>query len=114
MGVEDIIINPNYTGRVEDGYDIALLQLPTPSLHSLPRLARSTAQLHPMTDGLVALGWGKTENGDFPEMLRMASTITILDNDVCNVDGLWDGIITDSMICAKSFPGENVCEGEWL
>ena len=94
------VINPNYTGRIEDGYDVALLQLATPSLFTPPGLPPLMDRLRPLAD-LVAVGWQGAGIETPPEELQIITNFTVLPNAFCNSTEAWDGRIKETMICGQ-------------
>lgn len=111
MRVSETIIHPNYTtGKLELGYDIALLMLPE-AVHDIPipSLASPQLTLHSeMT--LFTLGWGQlnTSSTALAETLRVGTRSTVLRHGsrACQ----WD----DTLFFCLSAEGQNVdgtCKG---
>ena len=108
----DTFMHTKYISRnVTNGYDVALVLLSEVSKHTWARLPSPSDVLKPNTR-LVALGWGRTHDGKTSSELQMATEITAITNSECKKDDVWGDIIKDSMICAISFNGQDVCDGE--
>lgn len=89
-----------------EGNDIALLKLKGKSKHTPATLPTAS---HRLTTGemLVALGWGVGSG----EHLQQAATLGVIENDICSGKDVWGDLIIDSMICAFSPAGQDVCPG---
>ncbi|CAD7699406.1 unnamed protein product [Ostreobium quekettii] len=109
----DTIIHEDWTGELKDGNDIALLRLKTASRHIPGGLATAIHSLLG-AEQLLALGWGKQENGTTGDrkQLQQATSIDYLQNKFCNSSEAWNGLIQSTMLCAFSFNGEDVCKGD--
>ena len=105
------IIHEKWTGNVGEGHDIALLKLSGQSKHTPVRLPPCNHKL-PGGSELMALGWGfQDESGGTTKDLQQATTIDLIPSHICKAEEVWGSIIKDSMICAFSFKGEDVCKG---
>ncbi|CAD7694937.1 unnamed protein product [Ostreobium quekettii] len=105
---ESAFIHEGYTDSSDVGNDIALLRL-----REIDR-PRQTPVALPSRDwklaggvNLVALGWG---DGKIAE-LQQAPNLLFIENKFCNDPDLWNGIVSDSMMCAFS-SGQDVCKGD--
>ena len=112
LNLTQVIPHPNYTGRVTDGYDIALLELSRPA--SVPTVTL-TSSLSELDDGGVpstTIGWGITEEDELSPILQKVN-VPIVPNAVCNQPQSYNGRIKDDMICA-GFPegGKDACQGD--
>lgn len=99
----DTLIHPEYiSGNVINGYDVALVRLSEVSKHIGARLPSPSDILEP-NRRLVALGWGRTHDGETSSELQMATEITPITNSECKKQDVWGDIIKESIICAMSF-----------
>jgi len=110
---QDIIIHDGWTGRSEDGFDIALVELRGVSVnYPVPFAMRPN-----VLDGVhqvSALGWGLGQDGEPEEDLQHTGKLTILMNKYCDdKDEGWGGIIQDAMVCAFGLgDGADTCPGD--
>lgn len=110
---QDIIIHEGWTGRSEDGFDIALVELRGVSVnYPVPFAMRPN-----VLDGVhrvSALGWGLGQDGEPEEDLQHTGKLTILMNKYCDdKDEGWGGIIQDAMVCAFGLgDGADTCPGD--
>ena len=86
---QETFIHEDWTGRVEDGNDIALIKLSQKSKKVPVGLPSSVDKLD-AGQRFVAIGWGLRGVGK----------------------NVWGPIIKDSMLCAFNFGGQEICEGE--
>lgn len=108
--VRRVVVNPNYLANV--GYDIALLELSTPSTKTPARVvgAGGAALWAPATLESI-VGFGTTsEGGDVADTLQEAQ-VPITTDAYCS--GAYDDFDATSMVCA-GFPegGVDTCQGD--
>ncbi|KAF5902383.1 transmembrane protease serine 2-like, partial [Clarias magur] len=113
--VRAIISHPDYDTDTSAN-DIALMKLWTPLQFSssvapvcLPNsgLDFSTSRNYYVT------GWGATTNGGSASSQLREAQISLITNTVCNSQQVYNGKITDSMICAgKLEGGVDSCQGD--
>ena len=105
-------MHPNWTGRLEDGSDIALVRLRGVSVNQpVPLAIRTNALVN--VNAVTALGWGGTSDGESAENLQITNNLRLLENKYCDdeIDG-WGDIIQESMICTSGLrEGLDTCEG---
>lgn len=102
----------NSTTGVGGGYDIALLKLNQKSNIHPVALPDPGADI---SRNLVALGWGRQEDGSKPKDLKQATELSVIRNSICDEDeDAWPNIdILDSMLCATGEgSGQDACEGD--
>lgn len=106
-------MHPNWTGRLEDGSDIALVRLRGVSVNQpVPLAIRTNALVN--VNAVTALGWGGTSDGESAENLQITNNLRLLENKYCDdeIDG-WGDIIQESMICTSGLrEGLDTCEGD--
>lgn len=109
----DIHMHPNWTGRLEDGSDIALVRLRGASVNQpVPLAIRTNALVN--VNAVTALGWGGTSDDESAENLQITNNLRLLENKYCDdeSDG-WGDIIQESMICTSGLrEGLDTCEGD--
>jgi secreted trypsin-like serine protease len=108
--VRRVVVNPNYLANV--GYDIALLELSTPSTKTPARVVGAGgASLWAPTTLETIVGFGTTsEGGDTADTLQEAQ-VPITTDAYCS--GAYDDFDATSMVCA-GFPegGVDTCQGD--
>ncbi|KAM9456166.1 transmembrane protease serine 2 isoform 1-T1 [Clarias gariepinus] len=113
--VSEVISHSGYNTDTSTN-DIALMKLRTPLQFSssiapvcLPNsgLDFSTSRTYYVT------GWGATSNGGFASNELREAQVSLISNTVCNSQQVYNGQITDSMICAgKLEGGVDSCQGD--
>ncbi len=111
--VERIIIHPSYDPFLPDSpFDIALLELQTPSSNPpIQTLGNFSVQDDPGKPA-TALGWGTLSASDpvFPDALHQV-TVPVISNQTCDL--AMGGIIKDNMLCAGFVEGgKDACSGD--
>lgn len=111
--VQRIIIHPSYDPfRADSPFDIALLELQTPSsITPIQTLGNFSVQDDPGKSS-TAMGWGTLSAADpvFPDALHQV-TVPIISNQTCDL--AMGGIIEDSMLCAGFVEGgKDACLGD--
>lgn len=111
MLTQNAVLHENWTGNVAEGYDVGLLRLDRVSTHVPAGLPTSIDAIRG-GQRLVALGWGREDDGDNDD-LQQAASIEFVRNDFCRLDEFWGDVIKDSMLCAFGFDGgQEVCQGD--
>lgn len=103
-------VHEKWTGRPEDGYDIALVLVNGQSKHPPAGMALA---LKPSfsTDKVVALGWGKDKTGKMVKDLQQTTSVEVIQNRFCDDEDYWPSL-KESMICAFGIESnQNLCEG---
>lgn len=101
LSADNTFIHEMWNGKVEDGYDIALIELDSESELSVPDLDTPWNRHH--DERLFAvLGWGMNESREFPDRLQVATELPFIPLNSCNIEQRWNGGIKSSMICAGS------------
>lgn len=101
--MEKTIIHPKWTGNEQDGFDVAMLQLPRATKKPYVALANSGTPLQ-QSQLLLALGWGQqTLRSGITNKLQQADFM-YLTNRICSLDNpaAWGPLIKDQMLCAES------------
>ncbi|XP_062703144.1 serine protease grass [Aedes albopictus] len=102
------VMHENYNKKPGQ-YDIALVKLHQPANITVDRiypicLPVTTQWLMMKPSELIASGWGLTENGRLPDVLRHATLQTLMDRPYyCK---------KEQMICARGSKGETHCRGD--
>lgn len=110
------VINHEKYNSVNNDYDIALLKLSTPLTFSgrvkPVCLPNSGVDLSAGRQAWIT-GWGALRSsGPSPDVLNQAQ-VTIYSRDLCNRNGILDGQVTETMICAgKLEGGVDSCQGD--
>lgn len=89
LSVRRVVVHENYFDQA--GFDIALLELATPSRQpTVPLLTpEETNLVAPLASALV-IGWGELADGSYPDGLHEANT-TLVAGQVCTDSGTFDG-----------------------
>lgn len=103
-----VLIHESWTGRVIDGFDIAMLKLDREAKFGLPSLSRT---LNPnLTDAeLVALGWWKNASNEL-DSLQIVQNIPYIPKGKCNK--FWNGIVKENQLCGGLLYTD-ACHGEF-
>ncbi|XP_030617195.1 kallikrein-6-like isoform X1 [Delphinapterus leucas] len=104
------VVHPGYNAAIHD-QDIMLLRLSRPakfSAHIQPlSLERDCSANH---TSCHILGWGKTADGDFPNIIQCAY-LHLVPREEC--DRAYPGQITQNMVCAGDEKhGKDSCQGD--
>ncbi|EDS28145.1 proacrosin [Culex quinquefasciatus] len=94
--------------------DIALLELTSSVGYSdyIQPICLNSLEVSGRDSGMV-VGWGRTEDGDLPEMLKAASMPIISHIDCLASDrDVYGGVLDSGMICAGHQNGTSVCNGD--
>lgn len=118
LAVKRVIQHPHWDPHNGDNaFDIALLELETPSTQTPIKLAEAQAPLIAPGTPAIALGWGKvslTSSGEdaYADILQQVE-LPIVSNLVCQVAYGNEATIFNSMLCA-GLPegGKDTCEGD--
>lgn len=114
MRVQRILVHPKNRQTNKLAYDYALLYMPSPlysNTSSKPIASVPLAQTAPRVgDACVVSGWGKTETGEVPRMMRFA-TVYVQNKQRCAAAyGKWS--LPRQHICAKGRSGESSDSGD--
>lgn len=94
--------------------DIALLELTSSVGYSdyIQPICLNSLEVSGRDSGIV-VGWGRTEDGDLPDMLKAASMPIISHIDCLASDrDVYGGVLDSGMICAGHQNGTSVCNGD--
>ncbi|XP_038540493.1 transmembrane protease serine 11B-like protein isoform X1 [Canis lupus familiaris] len=113
--VQQIIVHEDYI-QGEHHDDIAVIQLSEKVLfqNDVHRVCLPEAtQVFPPGEGVVVTGWGAfSYNGKYPEVLQKAP-VKIIDTNTCNAREGYDGLVSDTMLCAGYLEGnKDACQGD--
>ena len=97
----------SWTGDVNEGYDIAVIELDREANVTLPVFDRQGGEFR-YGQAFTAVGWGRNRKGAFPDRLQMAENLINLPPQRCRKRF---GIEFEKMICA-GLMYEDTCEGE--
>ena len=91
-------------------YDIAVLELDDPINLAEPILARQDYDFD-TSQNFTAVGRGKTETGQYPNILQMATGMSYMAPTKCSKRLEYE--IKDGMLCAKSLDRkQGICDGQ--
>jgi trypsin len=110
-GVEHIVVHEQYNAHTHEN-DIALIKLKSPPNGKVIPLAAESLTI-PVGQSLEVTGWGATrEGGDTSNDLLIAE-VPYADTAACNAPAVYNGTITDGMICAGFKEGGiDSCQGD--
>lgn len=111
--VKKIIVHPSYRDATL-GFDIALVELVVRSNETTIDFVNPLNESQLAFPGVLGwvTGWGITETG-YPSIQLKDVDVRRLDNDTCNSPQMYDGIITETMLCAGYRIGEkDSCQGD--
>ncbi|MEN9847686.1 MAG: hypothetical protein RL368_426 [Pseudomonadota bacterium] len=112
-----IIVHPQYKNEsdyIPPENDIALIQLARPATQNILHLSNAYNPASFTDNSAVVLGWGTTSTyqSNYPLMLQQ-TTVPITSTALCNGIYVYNGKITDSMVCAGfSQGGMDACQGD--
>ncbi|XP_048224921.1 kallikrein-6-like [Perognathus longimembris pacificus] len=108
--VARMVVHPNYNPRTHDN-DLMMLRLAHP--------VKISSRIQPVTmetncsaqkSSCLTLGWGKTEEGVFPNTIHCANVHLV---PWADCERAYPGKITRSMVCAKNDEeGSDSCQGD--
>ena len=103
------VLHPRWNGKVEKGFDIALLKLDRKTDSAIPEIL---AKKNSLSAGsrLTSLGWGDPESSEYSEELHMANDLLVAPPKICRDDGY--RVDEDRMVCA-GLTQENTCKGDF-
>ncbi|GMH38564.1 hypothetical protein BSKO_06448 [Bryopsis sp. KO-2023] len=107
--VTESYLHPKWTGKLEDGFDIALLLLPSPSVHNPVGLPSAQAEFK-RSSKLLAIGLGKTGQEPLPDFLQQLE-LEVVSEVKCTERWKASVTIRKEMLCAFSLQGD-VCRGD--
>ncbi|KAM6038988.1 transmembrane protease serine 12 [Chlamydotis macqueenii] len=114
--IKSITVHPEFNGDTFEN-DIALFQLHSAVRYSdyIQPLCLPPAHLDAYLDNETACyvsGWGLTEEGKTPAMLKEAQ-VEIIPSSICNGSDAYRGLVKMNMICAGSQSGgTDTCQGD--
>lgn len=95
----------------QNGYDIAVLVLKSPSTKQPIQLA--PGDLPGFGAKLLAAGYGGNSGSRFSPSLQQADSLDYIPNDNCNRPEAYNGQIKDNMLCAMDLSGlQDACQGD--
>eukprot|EP00210_Caulerpa_lentillifera_P005042 g4815.t1 len=103
--------HPLWTGELADGHDIALIEITKRATFDIPAVV-APRHNHQSRQELGTVGWSRTNGGGvlYSEGLQVITGLSLTSQEICNSNTNWNGIITESMICAQSGDSE-FCTG---
>ncbi|CAH8509166.1 unnamed protein product [Schistosoma turkestanicum] len=116
MNISSILIHPNYRLHNLYDYDYALIKIILPIQFTTKRrpicLLNSTmTNINDLNDCYVA-GWGSSEDAPISNELRHLN-IPLLNFTICNQTEVYQGKLTETMICAGYITGgKDSCQGD--
>ncbi|XP_036278589.1 transmembrane protease serine 11C [Pipistrellus kuhlii] len=113
--IKNITIHEDYHYPAHEN-DIALVNLASPVLYTsnIRRVCLPEANyIFPPNSSVVVTGWGTSKtDGSIPNILQKA-TVKIIDNQTCNKEEIYNGMITPGMLCAGFLRGKvDACQGD--
>ncbi|XP_074128786.1 transmembrane protease serine 11B-like protein [Sminthopsis crassicaudata] len=113
--IKDFIVHENYNPRAHhDDIAVVLLAEPVHFTNNVHRVCLPEAtQSFPPGSDVVVTGWGAlSKDGEFPKLLQKAP-VKIIDTGICNSKDSYDGLISDTMLCAGYIEGHiDACQGD--
>lgn len=113
FSAKKIIAHPKYNRSTLD-YDYALIQLNGDSQFRTIDLNRVEIDISADPFNVWTSGWGTTSEGSYalPNILNKVE-VPLVTKDACNASNVYDGDVTDRMICA-GYPqgGKDSCQGD--
>lgn len=112
--ISTIKVHPQYNTTLLH-YDIALLQLSTPSSNAQIALFDGTSlesvQASLLGEMTTAIGWGLADGSSwyYPEKLRQVN-LPVVNNSFCN--NVYNTSLVASQMCAGYYEGKDVCNGD--
>ncbi|XP_036621549.1 transmembrane protease serine 11C-like [Trichosurus vulpecula] len=113
--VKNIIVHEKYQYPAHH-YDIAVINLSKPVLYTsnVRKVCLPEANYNfPPNSDVVVTGWGSRKtDGTSPDVLQKG-IMRIIDTATCNKKEVYDGTITDGMLCAGFLAGRiDACQGD--
>ncbi|CAD7703549.1 unnamed protein product [Ostreobium quekettii] len=108
---QDIFLHEKWTGNVADEHDVALVELNGESSHKPVGLPTRRDSLHE-NQRFAALGWGVRGDGAAVTDLQQAGVVSVVENEECESERLWGRSISNKVLCAFGFKGDEICEGD--
>eukprot|EP00803_Ostreobium_quekettii_P010047 evm.model.scf_433.4 EVM.evm.TU.scf_433.4 scf_433:47260-51474(-) len=103
---KQVITHENWTGSIEDGYDIALIVLDGESSRSVIGLAAAKTQVR-QNDRVAMVGWGLDGTGKKVQELQLVEDVQVVMNDFCDEENGWP-FLKDTMLCTTQI---DLCRG---
>ncbi|XP_041817860.1 chymotrypsin-like elastase family member 2A [Chelmon rostratus] len=115
IGVDRIVIHPEWNGDLGKGNDIAIMRLAEPvydngyvAIASLP----APGQMLPHGFTCYITGWGLMDYvGSVPDILQVAA-IPVVEHSVCSQPDWWGSIALKTMVCAGGDGVISGCQGD--
>jgi secreted trypsin-like serine protease len=109
--VDRIIVHEQYNAATHEN-DLALIKLKSKPNGDTISLAPASLTI-PVGQPLEVTGWGVTREGGDPSNDLLAATVPYADQSACNAPAVYNGAITDGMICAGLNEGcVDSCQGD--
>ncbi|GAA6224379.1 elastase-1-like [Lates japonicus] len=113
--VAQVYIHPRWdSGRVSNGYDIALLRLSSAAtLNSYVQLGSlpPSGQILPHNNLCYITGWGRTSTGGSLSAQLKQAYLPLVDHKTCTSYGWWGSTVKNTMVCAGG-GAESGCNGD--
>nr|XP_020464212.1 elastase-1-like [Monopterus albus] len=115
LEVSNVYIHPGWdSGRVSNGYDVALLRLSSDAtlnsrvqLGSLP----PSGQILPHHNLCYVTGWGVTSTGGSLSAELKQAYLPLIDHNTCSSPSWWGSTVKTTMVCAGG-AAESGCNGD--
>ncbi|TQV86362.1 trypsin-like serine protease [Aliikangiella coralliicola] len=112
--LSQIIRHPSWSGNVQYGYDVALLELSTPANSSHTRAALPTQAIQEAIAGVgksvTVSGWGLTSNQGSPSNVLREVDLPVLSTSQCQQQ--LGNTIDGSVVCGSGAGGKSACNGD--
>lgn len=117
--VKNITVHPEYNEPIDMANDMAIIELEEPAHDSIPIIRLAHVSKKDELEGVEAItcGWGHTEDWGQSSDVKLATTVPIVSNEMCDAvisDHIGNEVsIDESMICA-GYPqgGKDACQGD--